>query len=76
MLNEYPKMLYKYPGTDLILKEGSFATLVVDKEAEEVEAVADGWYLTSTEAKDPPKINVDKGLNPDGTAKTAWGAKV
>lgn len=42
-------MVYKHPGTKLVLKEGSFDyKRVPSKEVEK--ALEDGWYLTSPEA--------------------------
>ncbi len=47
---DFPKMLYKFPGTEAI-HGGNFATLIInDQEAEEA-AVADGWSLSTDEAK-------------------------
>jgi hypothetical protein len=46
----YPRMLYRQPGGEE-LHGGRFATLVVANEADEAAALADGWSLTSDEAK-------------------------
>ena len=51
-MNEYPKMLYKYPGSEE-MHGGRFATLIVQDADEQDAAVADGWALTTTEAKNP-----------------------
>lgn len=46
----YPKMLYKFPGVELI-HGGHFATLIVNDEAEQEAAAQDGWEETTTNAK-------------------------
>lgn len=51
-MNEYPRMLYKFPGIEQI-HGGNFATLIVNDEAEQESAAQDGWKETTTEAKDP-----------------------
>lgn len=49
MSNEFPKMLYRPGGAEPI--HGShFATLVVNDEAEEGAALADGWFVTTDDA--------------------------
>lgn len=47
---DYPKMLYRYPG-DVQLQDGNYGTLIVENEAEETQAIADGWFSTMVEAK-------------------------
>lgn len=55
MSNEYPRMLYKYPGREEI--HGSrFDTLIVEDADELDGAIADGWAMTTTEAKAPRVI--------------------
>lgn len=54
-MNEYPRMLYKYPGQEE-MHGGRFATLIVPGEAEQEAAVADGWALTTTNARNPPSV--------------------
>lgn len=56
----YPKMLYRYPG-NVELQDGNYGTLTVKDEAEETQAVSDGWFETMAEAK-------------AAGAKTAWKA--
>ncbi|MGE5622490.1 MAG: hypothetical protein ACM3WS_04980 [Bacillota bacterium] len=48
---EFPKMLYKAPGAHEI-HGGKFDYKVVQDEAELDQAAADGWSLTTDEAKD------------------------
>ena len=51
-MNEFPRMLYKHPGREEM--HGSrFDTLIVGDEGKQDAALADGWKLTTTEAKDP-----------------------
>ena len=57
-MNDYPRMLYKFPGVEEI--HGShFATLIVNDEAEHEAATQAGWENTTTNAKrraeEPPK---------------------
>lgn len=57
-MTEFPKMLYKFPGSEP-MHGGNFATKIVQDQDEQDEAQADGWKLTTTEAKAqhdaPPK---------------------
>lgn len=48
----YPKMLYKHPGREE-LHGSHFNTLIVGDEDEQDAALADGWKLTTAEAKEP-----------------------
>lgn len=49
-MEEFPRMLYRAPGTEA-MHGGMFATLIVaDAEAQDA-AIAEGWALTTTEAK-------------------------
>lgn len=50
MSNEYPRMLYKHPGTEEI-HGGRFDTLIVNDEGEHEAAAQDGWEDTTTNAK-------------------------
>ena len=56
MLNEYPKMLYKFPSTTVNyadLQGGErYDILIVDSVKTEENSLANGWFLTSPEAKD------------------------
>lgn len=49
-MNEYPRMLYKLPGSEPI-HGGHFATLIVNDEAEQEASAQDGWEETTTNAK-------------------------
>lgn len=49
-MNNYPRMLYKFPGIEPI-HGGHFATLIVNDEAEQEAAAQDGWEETTTNAK-------------------------
>lgn len=53
--NEFPKMLYQFPSTSIVNAElqggDKYDVLIVETVAEEEEAIADGWFLTSPEAK-------------------------
>lgn len=49
-MNEYPRMLFRQPGTEP-MHGGHFATRVVaDKDAHQ-QAAADGWHDSTTEAR-------------------------
>lgn len=54
----YPKMLYKFPGTEE-MHGARFATLIVNDEAEHEEAAQEGWEDTTVNAKrraeEPPE---------------------
>lgn len=52
MNNEYPRMLYKHPGREEIHGD-RFDTLIVADVDELDGAIADGWAMTTTEAKAP-----------------------
>lgn len=49
-MNDFPKMLYKAPGPHEI-HGGKFDTKIVNDEAEQDEALANGWHLTTGDAK-------------------------
>ena len=55
MLNEYPKMLYKFPSTTTEFAElqggDKYDVLIVDSVKMEEDSLSDGWFLTSPEAK-------------------------
>jgi hypothetical protein len=48
--NEFPRMVYQAGGTEEI-HGGRFGTLIVNDADELDAALADGWHLTTTEAK-------------------------
>ena len=52
---DYPKMLYQYPGT-VALQDGNYATHIIDSEAEEKQAIKDGWFTSPIEAKKNPVV--------------------
>jgi hypothetical protein len=58
---EFPKMLYKAGGPEDI-HGGHFSTKVVNDEAEQEAALADGWHLTTPEAAEAlaPKKEEDQ----------------
>ena len=49
-MEEFPRMLYRAPGTEA-MHGGMFATLVVAGAEEQDAAIADGWALSTSEAK-------------------------
>lgn len=51
MSNDYPRMLYKFPGNEP-MHGGLFATKIVADEDEQDAALADGWNLSTPEAKE------------------------
>jgi hypothetical protein len=50
MDNTFPRMLYKAGGTEAI-HGGKFSTLIVADEGAQEAAIADGWSLTTDDAK-------------------------
>jgi hypothetical protein len=48
-MDHYPKMLYKAPGSEPI-HGGLFATLTVENERQEQDAIAEGWRESTPEA--------------------------
>lgn len=50
-MNQFPRMLYKFPGVEA-MHGGLFATRTVADEDEQEAAIADGWHLTTPEAKE------------------------
>lgn len=72
-MNDFPRMLYKYPGTEEI-HGARYATKIVNDEDELDDALADGWKLSTAEAKEAadhvrPKatvtLEVPVGADPD-----------
>jgi hypothetical protein len=59
-MDDYPKMMYKYPSETPFYSEldggDKFDTIIVDDIEEEVDAVSEGWFLTSPEAKEAGKV--------------------
>lgn len=55
-MDKFPQMVYRHPGTEEI-HGNHFATLIVNSEEELSDALANGWYETTTEAlnADAPK---------------------
>lgn len=51
-MNDFPRMLYKFPGAEEI-HGARFATLIVQDADEQDEALADGWSITTDEARAP-----------------------
>lgn len=49
-MNDFPRMVYKAGGQEEI-HGGKFATLIVNDEGEQDAALADGWHLTTDDAK-------------------------
>jgi hypothetical protein len=49
-MNEYPRMLYRAGGTEEI-HGGRFATLIVHDDGELEAALAEGWSMSTPEAK-------------------------
>lgn len=49
-MNDYPKMMYRAGGSEAI-HGGNFATHIVNDADEEEAALADGWHLTTPDAK-------------------------
>lgn len=64
MNNEFPKMLYRFPGTEQFA-EGNFATVVVVNEDEQAQAFKDGWFLSPPEAKAGASKPVDPWAKPE-----------
>ncbi len=57
--NEFPKMMYKYPSETPFyseLQDGKYDTIIVDDVEEETDAITEGWFLTSPEAKEAGKV--------------------
>lgn len=50
MSNDYPRMLFKFPGNEE-MHGARFATMIVDDEDAHVLASMDGWADTTTEAR-------------------------
>jgi hypothetical protein len=50
-MDQFPKMLYRMPGTEPI-HGGMYATLIVATKDEMHAAIDDGWHETTPEAKD------------------------
>ena len=48
--NEFPRMLYKAGGPEHI-HGGQFSTLIVNDEAEQADALEQGWQKTTPDAK-------------------------
>jgi hypothetical protein len=54
-MDEYPKMIFKFPSTlpdPSELEDGFYDTTIVESKEDEDAKIADGWYLTSPEAKE------------------------
>ena len=73
MSNEFPKMLFRAGGAEP-MHGGHFSTLIVNDEAEEGAALADGWFLTTTEATEADAAAKAKALA-DAEAATAAAAQ-
>lgn len=66
-------MLYKYPGSTEIHGD-NFDFIIVDAEEGEVEqALADGWFMTTTEAKEAATIAAEAPATAKGTRKANVG---
>lgn len=50
MNNEFPKMLFRFPGSEP-LQDGGYATHIVGSVDEEAEALEQGWFSTPAEAR-------------------------
>lgn len=50
MDNDYPKMVYQYPGS-MPLQDGLYDYIIVFNKAEEKQAIKDGWFLTFGDAR-------------------------
>lgn len=77
-MNEYPKMLYKYPGT-VQLQDGCYGMLTVQDETEEHNAIDAGYsYSPATaraaevEHRTPPKPPSPEAPTPVGKDKGKW----
>lgn len=55
MSNDFPKMLYRAGGSEPI-HGGHFATLIVDDEAGEAAALADGWFVATDDAAEADRV--------------------
>lgn len=73
MSNEFPKMLYR-PGGSEPIHGGHFGSLIVNDEAEEGAALADGWFLTTDEAAQADAAAKAKALA-DAEAATVSAAQ-
>lgn len=51
-MNDFPRMIYRAGGTEEI-HGGHFSTLIVDDQDALDAALADGWHLTTDEARAP-----------------------
>lgn len=60
MDNQFPRMLYQQPGTEEI-HGGRFASRIVNDQAEQDDAIEQGWHLTTDEAKGASSKNADGG---------------
>ena len=49
-MNDFPRMLFRCPGSEP-MHGGHFATRIVADADEQASALADGWHLTTPEAK-------------------------
>jgi len=50
-MNEFPRMIYRAGGTEEI-HGGRFSTLIVHDDEELAAALADGWHVSTCEARD------------------------
>ena len=54
LVNEFPKMLYKYPSVsknNCELQDGIYDISIIENVNTEDEMLANGWFITSPEAK-------------------------
>ena len=49
-MDDFPKMLYRAPGADVLTDSGPMATLIVGNADDCGAALQDGWFETSPEA--------------------------
>lgn len=53
-MDEYPKMMFKYPSTlpdPSEFNDGMYDVAIAESKEDEDAKIADGWYLTTPEAK-------------------------
>lgn len=58
-MNNHPKMMYRAGGSEQI-HGGNFSTHIVNNADEEEAALADGWHLTTPDAKAAHKAEAGK----------------
>lgn len=64
-MNDFPKMMYRAGGSEQI-HGSNFATHIVNDADEEEAALADGWHLTTPDAKAADKPDEGSTLTPIG----------